>query len=202
MAPIFWQHLYSLSFYTHELTNTTTSTCTVVKVFRVRTLVAGAPVLAMGRGPSLSANNRSQALGMLRAGQSTRQVAAVFGVAQSTISRLLQRFNATNSVADRRRSGRPRVTTGRQDRYLRNMTLRNRRMTARRLQGELRTATGVNVSDQTIRNRLRADNLRSRRPAVRTPLTERHRRAHREWCRRHVQWTQQQWSRVVFSDKS
>ena len=75
-------------------------------------------------------------------------------------------------------------------------------MTARLLQGELKTATGVNVSDQTIRNRLRADNLRSRRPSVRTPLTERHRRASREWCRRHVQWTRQQWSRVVFSDES
>ena len=93
--------------------------------------------------------NRSQTLGMLRAGQSTRQVAAVFGVAQSTISRLLQRFNATNSVDDRR------ATTRHQDNRLRNLTPRNRRITAP-LQGELRTATGVNVSDQTIRNRLRA----------------------------------------------
>ena len=49
----------------------------------------------MGRRPSLSTNERSQAVGMLRAGQSSQQVAAVFEVAQSTISRLLQRFNAT-----------------------------------------------------------------------------------------------------------
>ena len=61
----------------------------------------------MGRRPSLSTNDRSQAVGMLRAGQSSRQVAAVFGIAQSTMSRLLQRFNATQSVNDRRRSGRP-----------------------------------------------------------------------------------------------
>ena len=41
----------------------------------------------MGRRPSLSTNERSQAVGMLRAGQSSQQVAAVFGVAQSTIFR-------------------------------------------------------------------------------------------------------------------
>ena len=150
----------------------------------------------------MSANNRFQALGMLRAGQSTQQVAAVFGVAQSTISRLLQHFHATNSVDDRRRSGHPRATTRRQDDYLQNLTMRNRQIMARALQSKLRTATGVNESDQTIQNRLRADNLRSSRPAVCTPLSQYHRRAHRDWCQRHVLWTRQQWSQVVFSDES
>ena len=87
----------------------------------------------MGRRPSLSTNDRSQAVGMLRARQSSRQVAAVFGVAQSTMSRLLQRFNATQSVNDRRRFGHPRTTTRQQDNYIRNITLRNLRITARAL---------------------------------------------------------------------
>ena len=85
----------------------------------------------MGRRPSLSTNERSQVVGMLRAGQSSQQVAAVFGVAQSTISRLLQRFNATQSANDRRRSGRPRTTTRQQDNYICNITHRNLRITAR-----------------------------------------------------------------------
>ena len=59
---------------------------------------------------------------------------------------------------------------------------------ARVLQRELRTAVGVNVSDQTIRNRLNAANLRSRRPVVRIPLTRRHRRLCLEWCRPHLRW--------------
>ena len=151
----------------------------------------------MGKRPSLSTNDRSQALGMLRAGQSSQQVAAVFGVAQSTLSRLLQRFNATKSVNDRRRSCRP-STTRQQDNYIPNINLRNRRITAKVLKHQLRTATGVNISDQTVRNRLRAGNLRSRRPAVRTILTQ----AHRDWCHQHIQWTRLQWSRVLFSDES
>jgi hypothetical protein len=51
------------------------------------------------------------------------------------------------------------------------------------LQRELRTAAGVNVSDQTIRSRLHAANLRSRRSVVRIPLSRCHRRLRMEWCR-------------------
>ena len=89
--------------------------------------------LNMGRRPLLSTNERSQAVGMLRAGQSSQQVAAVFGVAQSNISRLLQRFNATQSTNERRRSGRPRTTTRQQDNYICNITHKNLRITARAL---------------------------------------------------------------------
>ena len=66
--------------------------------FIASTAKAYAIELNMGRKPSLSNIDRCQALGMLRAGQSSRQVAAVFGVAQSTMSRLFQCFNATQSV--------------------------------------------------------------------------------------------------------
>ena len=120
---------------------------------------------------------------------------------ESTMSRLLQRFNETQSVSGRRRSGRPR-TTMQQDNYIRNITLRNRQITARALQYQLKTATGVNISNQTVQNRLRAENLRSRCPAFRTTFTQRHRWARRDWCHQHIQWTRQQWSRVLFSDES
>ena len=112
---------------------------------------------------------------MLQSGLSTRQVAAIFGVAYSTMSRLIIRFNATNSVHDRRRSGRPRATTHRQDNLIRTLALRNHTITAQALQGQLRTAAGVTVSDQTIRNCLHAAGLRAMRPVVGLPLKQCHR---------------------------
>ena len=131
--------------------------------------------------------------GMLQSGLSTRRVAAIFGVAYSTMSRLMIRFNATNSVKDCRRSGRPKATTHCQDNLIR---------TLRALQGQLRTAAGVTVSDQTIRNRLHAAGLRARRPLVRIPLKQRHRIHRLDWCRRHLRWNWLQWSRVAFSYES
>ena len=106
------------------------------------------------------------------------------------------------SVRNRPRSGRPRSTTNREDRYITNMALRQRTTTARRLRDNLRTATGTRVSDQTIRNRLRANNLRCRRQAVRPPLLPRHRTARRHWCTLHLRWERVQWGRVMFTDES
>ncbi|KAK7501585.1 hypothetical protein BaRGS_00007016 [Batillaria attramentaria] len=82
------------------------------------------------------------------------------------------------------------------------MALPQRRVTARELRDQLRATTGTLVSDQTVRNRLRANNLRARRPAVRPPLLQRHRAARRDWCTRHVRWRRAQWSLVLFSDES
>ena len=33
-------------------------------------------------------------------------------------------------------------------------------------------------------------------------MPQRHRRARRDWCHQHIQWTRQQWSRLLFSDES
>lgn len=60
----------------------------------------------------------------------------------------------------------------------------------------------VTTSRQTIRNRLHQFNLRSRRAAVRLPLTPRHRQARMVFCRRHHRWTRQQWGTVLFTDES
>ena len=116
--------------------------------------------------------------------------------------RLWQRFQATNSVRNRPRLGRPRSTTNRENCYITNMALRQRTTTARRLRDNLRTATGTRVSDQTIRNRLRAINLRCRRQAVRPPLLPRHRMARHHWCTLHLRWQRVQWGRVMFTDES
>ena len=140
----------------------------------------------MGRRPSLSSNERAHALGMLQSGLSTRRVAAIFEVAYSTMCRLMTRFNATNSVNDRRRSGRPKATTHREDNLIRTLTLRKRTITAQALQGQLRTAVGVTVSDQTIWTRLHAAGLRARCPGVRIPIKQRHRIHRLGWCRRHL----------------
>ncbi|WP_353803995.1 hypothetical protein, partial [Acinetobacter baumannii] len=67
---------------------------------------------------------------------------------------------------------------------------------------QLHAASNVNVSDQTIRNRLHEANLRSRRPAVRPLLTPAHRAAPLAWARRHLVRTRQHWSRMLFTDES
>ena len=75
------------------------------------------------------------------------------------------RFRQTGRTNDRPRNGRPRVTSQRQERYLRLIHLRNRitaEDTARRTPG----LANVRISGQTVRRRLRKSGFRARRPVV------------------------------------
>ena len=68
--------------------------------------------------PRLNNDERNQAIEMLNAGMSATFVSRHFGYIGKTIERLRGRFRVTGNVADRPRSGRPRVTTAADDRYI------------------------------------------------------------------------------------
>ncbi|GBM75361.1 Transposable element Tcb1 transposase [Araneus ventricosus] len=99
-------------------------------------------------------------------------------------------------------TGRPRVTTPNEDRYLAVTAKRNRRSTASDLSRQLSSATGTTVSRQTVYRRLGHIGLYARRPVRCVPLTATHCRLRLTWSREHALWTPQQWSCVMFSDES
>lgn len=149
--------------------------------------------------PRLSKENRERCVGMLQAGMSQNAVAATVGTSQKTISLLWRRFQTTGSTDDRPRSGRPRVTTPREDRQIRLLHLRNRFLTA---VDSAQNALGRRISSQTVRNRLKRCGLKARRPYKGTELTDRHKTSRRNWARHHLRFRVQDWSRVLFSDES
>ena len=121
----------------------------------------------------LTTEQRLIIIGRLQTGQSQSVVARQFNVVRSTISRLWRRFQETGSVADRPRSGRPRVTTPANDRFIRLRHLRNRLASASSTVQSMSAAR--RISDQTVRNRLHDAGLWARRPYRGPVLTDRHR---------------------------
>ncbi|GFX78968.1 transposable element Tc1 transposase [Trichonephila clavipes] len=96
-------------------------------------------------------------------------------------------------------SGRPRGTTPADDRYIVLQARRNRRQTA----GEIaRQATGRPISRFTVARRLHGGGLFARRPVRCVPLTPAHRRRRSLWCRKHRNWRDNEWGRVLFTDES
>ena len=125
-------------------------------------------------------------------------VSRAFGCHRNTIIRLRQRFQQTNGVADRCRTGRPRVTNPRTDRLITLTHLR------RRFQTATRTARQYGISKLTVLRRLRQARqpIWPRRLYVGQVLTARHRAARLQWAQRHFRWGRQQWARVLFPDES
>ena len=99
------------------------------------------------------------AITMLTAGMSARDIAPHFQYHKSTISRLLNRFQQTGKVTNPPRSGRPRKTTPREDRFLSTSSPSKRFLSSLKLGHLLRNATGTRVYDRSVRNRLHATRL-------------------------------------------
>ncbi len=130
---------------------------------------------------------------MLKDGSTQRDVTAAFGVTQSVVSRAWNRYLG---------QGRLRCTTARQDRYIRQMTVRRRHSTARALQMDFLQAPRHRISDQTVRNRLHENGLNSRRPGGGPILTREHRRARLDFAQGNQHWQLRHWRAILFTDES
>ncbi|GFV84547.1 transposable element Tcb2 transposase [Trichonephila clavipes] len=134
---------------------------------------------------------------MLESGESDSR-----SIGSSDKFRATARFQRTGDVTRQPVSGRPRVITARQDRYLVISAQRQRGSTARALDSALTVATGIRISRQTVYKRLNHAGLYARRPAVCIPLTSTHKRARLNWSLKHQHWSVGEWANVMFSDES
>ena len=144
--------------------------------------------------PRVNNDERNHAIGILNAGTSATVISRYSGCIRKTIERLRRQFRVTGNVADRPRSGRPRMTTNADDNYIVLQHLRNRRLTA--------AASGMQYSilPQPVRNRLRQNfqPIHVYRPYFGQIVTRRHRTARRDWCRRHLHFRRADWNLIFF----
>ncbi|GFS79836.1 transposable element Tcb1 transposase [Trichonephila clavipes] len=160
-----------------------------------------------GKNPTSESDGKTfimdQKILISECGRTQLEVSEELGITQSVTSRLWQRLQDDGNVSKCYSTGRPRVTTPNEDRYLAVTAKRNRRSTASDLSRQLSSATGTTVSRQTVYRRLGPILLYARwRPVRCVPLTATHCRLRLTWNREHALWTPQQWSCVMFSDES
>lgn len=156
----------------------------------------------MNRPRHLSVEESVRALTLLDEGYSMRYVADLIGRHHSSISRIVTRFNETGSHSRRAGQGRKRCTDLRDERFLRQTVLRNRRITGTVLKNDLANTRNLLVSSRTIRRRLNEAGLSSRRPAKKPLLTRQHRVQRLRFARNHQHWTVNDWKKVLFSDET
>lgn len=144
----------------------------------------------------------AQVVALIREGLSRRNVARRLNVSRSVVRRVYKRFLETGGYCRRPGSGRGRVTNPTDHHFIVLNSLRNRDISAVDLQGRLRESRGVSVSANTVRRRLREQNLKPHKPATGPKLTASHRQARLDFARQHLHWTLDQWETVLFSDES
>ncbi|GFY36468.1 transposable element Tcb2 transposase [Trichonephila clavipes] len=145
---------------------------------------------------------RGRIIGKIEEGRKKTDVARVFDIAHSVVSRLWKSLKTTGMCSRRHGVECVRRMTPAEDRYIVLSAKKNRRTTAQQVANQFLAASGKQISRKTVARRLRGGGLYARRPVVYVPLTRQHRTARLQWCREHHNWTEQDWACVLFSDES
>lgn len=150
-----------------------------------------------------SPKKRATALTLRNEGYSYREIAKNIGqgVTAAGIFKLCKRFSETGNIQNRAGQGRKKVTTPQTDRRLVRLALQNRRSTSAEINQSLANA-GVTVSNRTVRRRLVDAGLKARIPRKKPFLNAIQRQKRLQWAKDHRDWTNEQWSKVLWSDET
>lgn len=147
-----------------------------------------------------SPKKRAAALTLRKEGFSYREIASKLGGGATHLGvlKLCKKFEATGSLADRPRKGRKRISTDRDDRTLLRLAVNNRRLSSSKL-AQMWT---IRAHKMTILRRLRQSGVRARTPRKKPLLNIEQRRKRLVWAKEHIEWTEEQWKTVLWSDES
>lgn len=152
--------------------------------------------------PHLSALVCCKIVTLAQEGCRQEDIARRLRIHQSTVSRVIKRYNETGEYKRRPGQGRKRCTPPRDYQYLRIQCLRNRTLTAPHLKNELLITRQVNVSAKTVIRRLKEVGLNPKRPAKVPKLLPRHKTGRLQFARAHANWNEDQWGKVLFTDET
>jgi len=146
----------------------------------------------------LSDSEIMRILTVSHSGHSARAIAEKVRWGPSTVCRILRTYDY--NTFDGRVITRicERKTTKHEDRIL----LRAAKTHDDRCFRDIITISGINISPTTLRRRLKEVELFSGIRRWKPVLKPQHKHAHLAWAKKHVNWTFDQWFRVIWSDES
>ena len=120
----------------------------------------------------------------------------------TTLNDVLDKFDETNDTADRPRPGRPPLYDQRDQRLMVRQAVATQSDGVRKLADD-EDFNPKGASKSTINNILRAHKIASIvKPLRLKDLTVRNVKARYKFAKKHIDWTEDDWKKVVFSDES
>ena len=111
----------------------------------------------------------------------TKTVAKAVRCAKTILQYWLNRWNESKDLSDRKRIGRPRATTEKVDQRIGDLATQENIVTTRDIQLVLKRAK-VEISQETIRRRLKEQGAKFSPPISKPLLTEKHRLKRLQWA--------------------
>ena len=156
----------------------------------------------MGRNKTVTSEVRNLIIDKYKNGERQNKIAKMFNINKSTVTRIVRRFSLKGTPEAFKSPGRPRKTTQRTDRHIIKIASANPFLSSEKILGEITPEDGKIISSRTVRRRLVNVGLFSRRPAKKPLLSKKNVKARLVFAQAHINWTVEQWKKVIFSDES
>lgn len=156
----------------------------------------------MAKRKQLNIEQRARIIALHETKLTNREIARKMKVSEYCVRATIKRMAQTGQLRDRKRSGRPRITTEREDHFIRLTSLRNRRLTAPEIAAEFNVQHEATISISTAQRRLAEAGLRGRVAVKKPHLSALNKRKRLAWAKTHQCWTIAQWKQVFWTDES
>lgn len=133
-------------------------------------------------------------------GYSNREIAKKLKLVHTTVGRSLRMQKQTKRTAYSKPKGRKRCTTARQDNAIMLAIKKSPKKSSTAIKTSL--AGDSSPSARTIRRRLCNNGFKSYKPAKKPILSAKNIRDRLEFCNKYKDWTEEDWSKVMFSDET
>ena len=104
----------------------------------------------MGKKAALSSEKRVQIVSLSTMKLSEREISRQMKVSKTAVHNAIEKFRKENTFKDSKRSGRPRISSSRDDRFIRKVLSQSPMSSAKKIQAGM-AERGTNMSEKTIR---------------------------------------------------
>ena len=150
----------------------------------------------------LSTATRHKVVLLHQEGLSQTKISKQTGVSRCAVQALLKKHKETGNVEDHRRSGRPRKLSAADEKYIKLISFRNRKMSSTAISSELAETSGTHVHPSTVRRSLIRSGLHGRVAAKKPYLRHGNKAKQLNYARKHRNWGAEKWQQVLWTDES
>jgi transposase len=130
------------------------------------------------------------------------KIATFLAIPVSTVKDIVRHYREHKQVSPLKRSGRPTLTDERIDRHIIREVSKDRTVSAAKLVEKVRNDFGVEVSESTVRNRIKAEGFNGRAARKKPFLSKKHMDARLQYARQYEHYGDDEWKHVIFSDET
>ena len=135
-------------------------------------------------------------------GKSYSEIAAIVQRPKSIVYCVINRFKADKTLEPKPRTGRPPMTTKREDRMIVKMSLKDCFDIAASISGTFCEQTGKPISRKTVPHRLSKEKLVAWIPYCKPLISKKNQKVRLDFFTEHIMSIEEQWNMVHLSDES